>query len=82
MFELSAMGHYLGEVGTITSDRIYFRPHPAPERWWDRPDEARLPLAEIPPLVFSEVMRDADLVVSVAQPEQETQTCCVSAEGC
>lgn len=32
-----------------------------PGRWWQP-----LPLADIPPLIFSEVMRDMDLVVSVA----------------
>ena len=33
------------------------------EPWHD----LRLPLSEVPPLIFSEVMRDVDLVVSVAQ---------------
>jgi hypothetical protein len=31
------------------------------------PDEGQIPLEEIDPIIFSEVMRDADLVVSVAQ---------------
>ena len=32
-----------------------------------------LPLVNVPPLIFSEVMRDADLVVSVAQREGEVR---------
>lgn len=47
--------HYFVEEPQLNSDKIVFR------RGWDA-----LPLSEIPPVVFSEVMRDADLVVSVA----------------
>lgn len=52
----------------VTSDQIKFRAHPyRASEYRDRQDEALIPLTEIPPTIFSEVMRDADLVVSVAQ---------------
>jgi hypothetical protein len=56
-FELADCGHYLTETGTVTSGVVYFE------------DQAgqRLPLETIPETVFSEVMRDVDLFVSVAQ---------------
>lgn len=47
-----------GEVEGVTVETVSFG---RPGEWW-KP----LPLADIPPLVFSEVMRDLDLVVSVA----------------
>jgi hypothetical protein len=52
-------GHYLAEMDTVTSDQIRFFTIGYPRR--------TIPLAEVPPLIFSEVMRDADLAVSVAQ---------------
>jgi hypothetical protein len=50
-------GHYLTETQTVTSGVVHFE------------DQAgqRLPLETIPETVFSEVMRDVDLFVSVAQ---------------
>jgi hypothetical protein len=65
-FEFPDVGHYLSETDVITSDRIYFQPYPLGEDKW-------LPLADVPPLIFSEVMRDADLVVSVAQRDGENR---------
>jgi hypothetical protein len=70
-FEFPDAGHYLAETDVITSDCIAFEPLPPRPDRWQRPDRGRLPLAEVPPLVFSEVMRDADLLVSVAQREGE-----------
>ncbi|MDP9381446.1 MAG: DUF4132 domain-containing protein [Chloroflexota bacterium] len=61
------LGHYFTETDTLTNSRVYFRPHPVPPAYWSQPDEARLVLEQVPPLVFSEVMRDVDLVVSVGQ---------------
>lgn len=52
-------GHYLAEMDTVTSDQIRFFSIGYPRR--------TIPLAEVPPLIFSEAMRDADLAVSVAQ---------------
>lgn len=56
-FEVNDCGHYLTETRTVTSGVVYFE------------DQAgqRLPLETIPETVFSEVMRDVDLFVSVAQ---------------
>jgi hypothetical protein len=56
-FEVNDCGHYLTETQTVTSGVVYFE------------DQAgqRLPLETIPETVFSEVMRDVDLFVSVAQ---------------
>lgn len=55
--------HILGEEPMRTSDQIAFL----------RESEA-VPLEEVPPLLFSEVMRDADLVVSVAAFEDEGES--------
>lgn len=52
-------GHYLAEIDEVLTDRIHF---------W-RKNEESVALADVPALVFSEVMRDADLLVSVAQAE-------------
>lgn len=46
------------EVEGATLESVFFT---RPDRWWEP-----LPLDDVPPLVFSEVMRDLDLVVSVA----------------
>ncbi len=70
MLELSYNGHFLGEPDSVaTTGTIFFErkqpAHAAP---------ALVPLTEVPPLIFSEVMRDIDLVVSVAQtPAPESQ---------
>ncbi len=53
-------GHYLAEMGTVTVDEIWFQGQGGPQ-----------PLASIEPRVFSEVMRDVDLIVSVAQVDDE-----------
>lgn len=47
--------------GTAEAGRIYFQLKQC----------QLLPLVDVPPLTFSEVMRDADLVVSVAQRQGE-----------
>jgi hypothetical protein len=49
------MGHFLGEREAVTG-AIHFR----------RGGSAAVPLAQVPPTVLSEAMRDVDLVVSVA----------------
>ncbi|MEA1977748.1 MAG: DUF4132 domain-containing protein [Chloroflexota bacterium] len=59
----------------VTSDQIKFRAYPYKAgEYRDRHDEALVTLAEIPPTIFSEVMRDADLIVSVAQPTEKEFT--------
>jgi hypothetical protein len=65
-FDFPDAGHILAETDTVTTDRMYFWRHPTGQGLWPRESEW-VPLPEIPPLVFSETMRDADLVVSVAQ---------------
>jgi hypothetical protein len=53
-----ANGYYTPmEVEGLTIDRLNF---------YKRDDSKSIPLADIPPRIFSEVMRDLDLVVSVA----------------
>jgi hypothetical protein len=68
-FELATSGHYLGEPGSsTTTGQIYFETCPSADNQfvaW-----RSVPLEEVPPLIFSEVMRDADLVASVAQEAQ------------
>ncbi|MES1022924.1 DUF4132 domain-containing protein [Gloeocapsa sp. BRSZ] len=65
-FEFQDVSYYLSAFEEITSDRIYFQAN-------QFMDGTALPLIDIPPIVFSEVMRDADLVVSVAQREKEVR---------
>lgn len=56
-FDLEECGHYLTETESVRSAGVSFR---------DRTG-AKLPLDAVPETIFSEVMRDADLFVSVAQ---------------
>jgi hypothetical protein len=70
-FDFPDAGHILAETETVTSDRIWFERHPGSSgNWQTGPDQ--IPLKEVPPLVFSEVMRDADLVVSVSSRGEES----------
>jgi len=73
VFRLMGVWSYLGREGAPTaSNQIYFEPKDLHKKrtWRSEPfEEEWLPLETIPPLIFSEVMRDADLVVSVAQQE-------------
>jgi hypothetical protein len=55
MFNFLDTGHYLSETEHFTFDTIAFYR-----------DRKAIPLEQVPPLLFSEVMRDADLLVSVA----------------
>lgn len=66
VFELSHSGHYLSEPGSEAITGLLFFEHAQSSFF----EPGRVPLAEVPPLIFSEVMRDADLVVSVAQTAQ------------
>jgi len=63
-------GHYLTETEFVTTDTISFVPYPAPRGASARGDQ-RVSLDDVPPRIFSEVMRDADLVVSVAAVSDE-----------
>ena len=58
-------GHYLSELDPVTTDRVFFQPYPSSGYRFQ--EDTRLNLREVPPTLFSEVMRDFDLVVSVAQ---------------
>ena len=60
VFAFPDAGHFLAEHPAVTSGDIWFEPSRGAGR-------DPVPLADVPPRVFSEVMRDADLVVSVAQ---------------
>ncbi|MCD9113867.1 DUF4132 domain-containing protein [Pseudomonas bijieensis] len=55
MFNFLDTGHYLSETEHFTFDTIAFYR-----------DQKAIPLEQVPPLLFSEIMRDADLLVSVA----------------
>jgi hypothetical protein len=66
-FEFADIGHFFSETDHITSDAVYFMPLGFPRHWDQRGKDPRVPLESVPPKIFSEVMRDADLVVSVAQ---------------
>ncbi|GCE18794.1 DUF4132 domain-containing protein [Dictyobacter kobayashii] len=68
-FNLLETGPYLGAHLNPITDCIYFAPYPASKR----ADliERNLDLNEVPPLIFSEVMRDADLIISVAHTQRD-----------
>ncbi|MBL6987474.1 MAG: DUF4132 domain-containing protein [Methylobacter sp.] len=51
---------YLARMELVTSDQLRFKVK-----------DQSVNLKEVPPLIFSEVMRDADLVVSVAQLDEQ-----------
>jgi len=72
-FEFPDVGHFLSETEVITSDRIYFQPYSTSRSFHFQGEDRWLPLVDVPPPIFSEVMRDADLVVSVAQREGEAR---------
>lgn len=67
VFVFANLGHYFSEIEEVVSDQIYFMPPDAPRYWNQEQAEHRVPLEQVPPLAFSEIMRDADLFVSVAQ---------------
>lgn len=55
-------GHYLAENEVITTDQIYFVKN-----------HERLNMNDVPDILFSETMRDCDLVVSVAFTDDENE---------
>jgi len=58
--EFPDAGHYLSENEIITTDQIYFVHK-----------RERMKLIDVPPVIFSEIMRDCDLVVSVALADED-----------
>lgn len=58
--EFPDAGHYLAENPEVTIGEISFSR-----------DNEDVPLTDIPPLIFSEVMRDVDLVAAVAHLDEE-----------
>jgi hypothetical protein len=73
IFSFPDVFHYFGENRIITADRILFQRYPLYKGFYATVDSDGIPLEEVPPLVFSEVMRDADLVVSVGQRDGEAK---------
>lgn len=70
LFDFTDAGHFLAETETITSDQIFFgRTGETAES--DFAESRRVSLVDVPVIAFSEIMRDADLVVSVAQRGEE-----------
>jgi len=69
-FGFAEIGRYFTEDDVMT-DEVHFHSRPTGSPLYT--PEPRLPLEEIPAVAFSEVMRDADLVVSVAHREDETR---------
>lgn len=63
LFNFLDTGHYLSETEHFTFDTIAFHR-----------DHKAIPLEQVPPLLFSEVMRDADLLVSVAHAADDYST--------
>lgn len=70
-FQFPDAYHCFNDYSPVTTDQISF--HPISRGYlWTRFDDA-IPLVEVPPLILSEVMRDADLVVAVAQQGEAAQ---------
>ena len=63
LFNFLDTGHYLSETEHFTFDTIAFYR-----------DQKAMPLEQVPPLLFSEIMRDADLLVSVAHAADSYST--------
>lgn len=66
VLSFSDMGHFLAETETVTTDRVFFVPADGGDQL-----ARALPLASIPPTVFSETMRDVDLFCSVARKSED-----------
>jgi hypothetical protein len=67
VFSLPHNAHYLGESSSqATIEEIYFEPYPPSSPYSSHAERGRVQLEQVPPLIFSEVMRDADLVAAVA----------------
>lgn len=66
IFEFPVVGYYLGSPDPAQTDRIFFAPSFAQAHREGNWRDLSIPLEQVPPQIFSEVMRDADLVVSVA----------------
>ncbi|GHO46389.1 hypothetical protein KSX_45520 [Ktedonospora formicarum] len=78
--ELSQASYYEGFIvgQPMLVGNIYFRSTVRSyERMWEE-SKKYIPLGEVPPLVFSEAMRNIDLVVSVAQIEDQQMLFCSS----
>ena len=60
--------HFFTECSTATSDTIQFSPH---QNAYGQADS--MPLLDVPAIFFSECLRDADLVVSVAFPRNKAK---------
>jgi len=74
VWQITGVWHYIGFDSPTVSAQIHFEPYDTHKKRTWRNEEFRddwLSLDAISPLIFSEVMRDADLVVSVAQREGE-----------
>lgn len=67
IFEFPVVGYYLGSPDPAQTDRIFFVPSFSQAHRKGNWRDLSIPLEQVPPPIFSEVMRDADLVVSVAQ---------------
>ncbi|MCU0495208.1 MAG: DUF4132 domain-containing protein [Chloroflexaceae bacterium] len=67
IFNFADIGNHFIAFDSNTTSYITFLPNDAAnrDRRYDQLHHA-VPLSEVPPLVFSEVMRDADLIVSIA----------------
>lgn len=68
-FKFPDVGHYLSELVTTATGEISFHVYPNDDFFRDKAENI-VPLDDVPPLIFSEVMRDADLIVSVGQRER------------
>jgi hypothetical protein len=70
--EFADVWRFFGGSVPVITDRIYFQTYPVSRfaRWSGQEcTQNWIPLDEVSPLVFSEAMRDAELVVSIAQRE-------------
>lgn len=66
-FRFTGVWHYFTENPINVTDQIQFVPYGTSRYGVWRRDIDYVRMDDVPPIIFSEVMRDADLVVSVAQ---------------
>jgi hypothetical protein len=73
-FGFTNWGYSQDSKATVTSNRIFFQRIPKGPGDWNAPDKGMIPLKEIDPIIFSEVMRDADAAVTGARMRQQRST--------
>jgi hypothetical protein len=63
--------YFTGNITNLTGYVFFQATQANLSNWEFHQEQDVVPLSDIPPVIFSEVMRDVDLVISVARPDDE-----------